>query len=229
MYDRYDQFKDWTPASFGACSPGMADYYRAELARHGMDVNGKRVLEIGFGNGEFLQFARTAGGEVHGIEIQPALLERARTHGFSVHGDLDAGIAALSGPVDLFALFDVLEHLAPEETIALLQKLAGVAAPSGALLVARFPNGDSPFSLPLQNGDFTHRLAIGAGIAHRMLTLGGWRIVHLGDPAWPRDVATRIRVALRRAAELMIGSLFWGRQRPSTLFHNYILAARPQR
>lgn len=56
----YVKWKSWD--QFGVLRKSLARYFAAELARAGTLPPGARVLEIGFGKGSFLEFARRRGG-----------------------------------------------------------------------------------------------------------------------------------------------------------------------
>jgi 2-polyprenyl-3-methyl-5-hydroxy-6-metoxy-1,4-benzoquinol methylase len=207
-YEDYSSQKGWSEEQFAVLDAREAGYLAAELRRHRLSCGGARVLEVGFGNGQVLQFAKQAGADVHGVEIQQDLVSRARQKGFSAYESLDAAAGALAGkPVDLFFLFDIVEHLDADELVALLHRLGELANLGGSAIVARFPNGDSPFGLCRQNGDFTHKTAIGAGVAHQLFRKGGWTITYLGEPARysrsvPHKIYSVLSNGLRRASRL---------------------------
>jgi hypothetical protein len=230
-YDGYAAQKGWLATAFGTCPDAEAGYYAAELARFGVQCSGRRILEFGFGNGAFMRFARDNGADVVGIEIQNDLLQLARLNGYTVYPDLDSAIVAQPArDFDLLVAFDVLEHLEPDEAIDSLNKLGQLARPDSALLIARFPNGDSPFGLALQNGDFTHRFALGAGIVRQLLQRSGWQLNYLGEPKLVlnsfRHFAVRGSLNLvRRLLERLVLSLYFGRSGPITLVSNYLLVA----
>lgn len=230
VYDDYVRLKGWRFAT-GECPPGEAAYFAAELGRHGFCCEGRSILEIGFGSGTFLRFARDNGADVVGVEIQEELLEAARAEGYAVFGSVDKVIETYPDRCfDLVAAFDVLEHLQPEESVAILRKLRRLIQSGTGLLIARFPNGDSPFGLPLQNGDYTHSVALGAGIVEQILGRSGWRINYLGEPALVLSTPgswlfQAPRHAARRFVERLILTFYFGRGGPSTLFYNYVLAA----
>ena len=77
-YANYAAWKAWD----GASAPTDRDlrYFAAEFGD--MPLRGLRVLEIGFGNGGFLAFAKGEGAVVAGIEINAAMCEAARRRGF---------------------------------------------------------------------------------------------------------------------------------------------------
>jgi len=78
QYESYSQWKDWQ-LNF-TCSEADAQYYDLEFGN--CVKSGSRIVEIGFGNGGFLDWAKRRGAEVYGVEIQPEILEAADRHGF---------------------------------------------------------------------------------------------------------------------------------------------------
>ena len=65
------------------------------------------------------------------------------------------------GAKSLLVAFDIFEHLNNAELICLLKQIKRVSKKNG-FLVARFPNADSPFGMPYQNGDISHLSSIGS-------------------------------------------------------------------
>ena len=53
------------------------------------------------------------------------------------------------------------------------------------MIFARFPNGDSPLSMPFQNGDLTHVESIGSEKAKQIFNAAGFNIVNIFDPPEP--------------------------------------------
>jgi SAM-dependent methyltransferase len=156
LYASYDGWKGWKQPF--DCDAATADYFEAELA--GWPITGKRVLEIGFGNGEFLAWARSKGAEVIGAEITPAAIAAAQKHGIAlIDPDFENSGSAATGSYDLIAAFDVFEHLYPDTIIAKLRAIDAMLAPGGRLIL-RYPNGQSPFGLASQHGDATHLTAL---------------------------------------------------------------------
>src|SRR5579859_377881 len=74
LYSGYTRWKQWG-GDFTTSEPD-ARYFGAEFA--GLDLAGRRLLEIGFGNGSFLAWAKAKGALVSGTEIDVHMLERAR-------------------------------------------------------------------------------------------------------------------------------------------------------
>lgn len=175
----YLEWKHWSPDSFGSLSTREACDFAANLSKaHTVLPAGSQALEIGFGNGAFLEFGRRRGWRMHGTEANPTLVDRARSKGFqAIHSESLAGFADSS--FHLVAAFDVLEHIPLDQLPGFLAEVRRVLRPEG-LFLARFPNGDSPFGLPIQNGDPTHRTAIGSIRARWLAAQASLEVVYLG-------------------------------------------------
>lgn len=155
IYDGYARTKGWL--DLFACSPAEAIYYEAEL--RGLVAAGRTVLEIGFGSGSFLRWARDRGAEIHGIEVQDELVRAATAAGFSAYGSMGELLPEREGRFDAVVAFDVIEHLDHDEIRSTLNAVSRLLKPDGRLLI-RVPNGMSPFSGFGQNGDITHRTTL---------------------------------------------------------------------
>ena len=101
----------------------------------------KSVLDVGGGDGAFLDQARAAGLTTHALELNAhAAAVTARKGHRTLHRRLEEVTAAdLDGGVDLLTLFQVVEHVpAP---VAFLQSAARLVR-SGGLLIVAVPNND---------------------------------------------------------------------------------------
>src|SRR5438552_4083325 len=78
-YTGYEMWKGWKTETFFRCSDIQRAYFKVELSH--LDLRGKHVLEIGFGNGTFLCFARACGAELYGTEVLDSALALAQQHG----------------------------------------------------------------------------------------------------------------------------------------------------
>lgn len=210
LYAGYADWKQWH-GEFAA-SDRHARYFAAELAEFAL--TGKRVLEIGFGNGSFLAWAKAQGAAVSGTEIDAAMIERARAKGFDAHGpELDA-LVAREQRFDLVAAFDVFEHWHKDTLVANLHHIRALLDDGGAL-VARFPNGHSPFGRVYQYGDITHCTVLSASSIAQLAQMTGFEVVRVGNarrvPA-RRDFWTVLKHHWRRRQrariEVMLGKLY---------------------
>lgn len=113
--------------SVTASSPTMLAH-RSSQAREFVSrfqLKGKKALEVGCGDGHFLQILREEGVEAFGIEPSRKALLLARQKGLSVvEGYLSKGTEIPGQPFDAFVNFHVLEHVPdPNE---FLNAIAGV-------------------------------------------------------------------------------------------------------
>lgn len=200
LYGGYWQWKGWTQRF--VC--GALDRERFRLDLSGIDLRGKRVLEIGFGQGAFLAWAREQGAIVSGTELDSASVDAAREAGFETVNAAFEQTGELDGTeFDIVVAYDVFEHLSAEDLVA---KLAAIdrALCSRGLLVMRYPNGQSPFGLPSQHGDATHILALSemkmrqfaAGTALRTESYRGAAFV--AYPTLVHRLIVKVRSAVRR-------------------------------
>lgn len=175
----YQEWKHWGAEDFGRlCTRERADF-AALMRKAGREFRpGAPVLEIGFGNGTFLEFGRERGWQMHGTEVNPGLLESARRKGFVVT-HTESLRPFPSDSFELVAAFDVLEHISLQDLPGFLHEVRRVLREKGVFM-ARFPNGDSPFGLHVQNGDPTHKTAIGSIRARYLAGQAAMDVVFLG-------------------------------------------------
>lgn len=159
--DEYTTWKNWSNETFGILSKSEKNYFSGELKKLGRKISpNSNVLEIGFGNGCFMQYAKKNGWEITGVEANLELVDIAKSLGYkALHSD-DIGAIA-SDQFDMIAAFDVLEHIPQSDILNFLSQIKRMLK-DGGVFIARFPNGDSPFGLANQNGDLTHVTAIGS-------------------------------------------------------------------
>jgi 2-polyprenyl-3-methyl-5-hydroxy-6-metoxy-1,4-benzoquinol methylase len=148
----YVEWKSWSPH---VLQDHQYSVYEEEISRANLP-KAARILEVGFGEGSFLDWARDHGFAVTGIELDPELVAAARARGHSAHlGEIRSTIGGAGAEFDAVVLFDVLEHIAIDGILELLDQLLLLLAPGG-MVIARFPNGASPFGRAYQYGDATH-------------------------------------------------------------------------
>lgn len=230
----YLEWKGWSQAKFGDLTPTGRAYFDAELRRSGKNLSTRlKVLEIGFGNGNFMAYARDRGWEIIGAESNSLLIESAAAAGFSAIPS--SALASLTAEqFDLIVAFDVLEHIEQSALPGFLCDLLRLLRDDGVLL-ARFPNGDSPFGLVNFNGDLTHVSFIGSEKARMLAKMARADIVFLGGEAQPliagslshtlHSVLTR---PLKAAVEWLVHWIFFPRRDVFFLPLNLVLAVRPE-
>lgn len=205
LYASYDGWKGWkAPFVYDGEAAG---YFAAEFA--GVPMAGKRILEIGFGNGEFLAWARDRGAIVSGCEVTPAAIAAAQAAGIPlISPDFEADPAS-HGPYDIIAAFDVFEHLDAQTIVAKLNAIGRMLSAGGWLLL-RYPNGQSPFGLASQHGDATHVTALSRAKIEQYATGVELHTIRYGStargpaPTIAKAIVRTIRHALRAMIERMV-------------------------
>ena len=205
-YTGYERWKGWD--DFMQLSAYDRAYFGAEC--RGLSISDCQVLEIGFGAGKFLAFAKERGAHLAGTELNSVLVERAKEQDIAIVGpDFASIIQSHSGKLDTIAAFDVFEHPTPEGLAEGLDCLAACLKPGGKALL-RFPNGQSPFGLAPQHGDPTHRLALSRSYLEAVMGERPLEVERYGDAARVavgnpiKRLAVRFKFMLR---DIVAGSL----------------------
>jgi 2-polyprenyl-3-methyl-5-hydroxy-6-metoxy-1,4-benzoquinol methylase len=119
-------------------------------------VNNKSLLDVGSGPGLFLALARDAGYRVTGVELNPALAERARkTSNVEVLTGEFLSLPMGDRKFDVITLLDLIEHV--PDPIALLKRCRELLNPGGHV-VAYTPNHSG---LIVRIANLMHRLTLG--------------------------------------------------------------------
>jgi 2-polyprenyl-3-methyl-5-hydroxy-6-metoxy-1,4-benzoquinol methylase len=206
---------------------------RAAVIRHedrgigAAGKGGKRLLDVGCGNGRFLSLARRLGWESHGIEPDAAAAQVVREQGMSLLGSrLEDLPGELAGTFDVITLDQVIEHV--YDPVDALRRCHDLLRPGGYIWLET-PNTDSvgyeiygahwrglesPRHLVLFNFASLSWSLERAGfervqrlqppdVTARLFTLSAsmqlGRIGEKDSRALPRDVRVNTRVAIRKA------------------------------
>lgn len=180
-YSSYLDWKNWDAARFGQSGVEEQAYFAKLLALAG-PLPGKDVCEVGFGNGALLAYLGARGYRASGVELQQELVTRANANGIEAVTDI-AGFPPQQR-FDLILLIDVIEHIDQREIPAFLATMKARLTPAGKI-IARFPNGDSPFGLKNQNGDVTHITVIGSKKLGYLARRAGLAVDYLGGEPLP--------------------------------------------
>jgi 2-polyprenyl-3-methyl-5-hydroxy-6-metoxy-1,4-benzoquinol methylase len=102
LYTQGDSEKVWTKQSFEQSrTPSTISKIKKFL------LPGTRILDVGCGSGNFLDFARSQGCITSGVEYSLSSLEEIIKNGHLGFSSLDE----VSGTFDIITAFDVIEHL----------------------------------------------------------------------------------------------------------------------
>jgi len=217
-YETYSEWKNWQdPERYD----DFGEIFAEEMRRAQLEP-GARLLEIGFGNGTFLDWARSAGYQVVGVELIPELVAAAvaRNH-VAYHGTVSELAGSIPGGFDGVMLFNVLEHLSKEQILSTLRVIGGMLKPMG-VVVASFPNGGSPFGRHHQHGDITHTTTLSGSSIAQIAMMTGMRVQGVYNAARSLRGGRRPGIRLLKAAayavrggvELLAGYLYYGARVP---------------
>jgi len=120
-----------------ACYALRADVLTRALARAGVELGGRRVLDVGCGTGFWTEYYVSRSAQYTGVDIAQVSVDRlaARYPQQSfVRADVSDGVPG--GPYEIVNAFDVLYHVTDDTRwAAALRNLAGALSPGGRLLV----------------------------------------------------------------------------------------------
>ncbi len=128
-----DSYKDYYRDVSGPI--GGDDRFRWVKETFFGDLKGKRVLEIGCGEGSLLEML-SEGNRVYGVDISLTGVERARQKGMEVH-HLDASNQSLpyeNGFFDVVITLETIEHV--ENPHRMLWEIKRILKKDGALLIS---------------------------------------------------------------------------------------------
>jgi len=119
-----------------------------DMLRATLDLDGRRVVDVGCGDGAALRQMDAAGAQVVGVECSPHQLERARAEGAGGRGLIVAGVGeALPLPAawaDVVVFFNSLHHIPVAAQGRAMAEAARVLRPGGVVYVAE-PEPDGAF------------------------------------------------------------------------------------
>jgi 2-polyprenyl-3-methyl-5-hydroxy-6-metoxy-1,4-benzoquinol methylase len=174
-YEKYAEWKNWNHFF----SPRTAERRLYESDLKEVRLEEKKFLDIGFGNGALLAWAREKGALVFGVEIQEFLRNEALKNGVTAYENLTE-IAPAS--VDIVCLFDVLEHIPRDQLQDFIAEIRRICAP-GSTIVARIPNCQSFLGLINQFGDPTHITMLSGPLVESYFRKAGWARVYSREAA----------------------------------------------
>ena len=139
------------------------------------------VVDLGCGRGEWLALLRAAGVTARGIDANPAFVAAGRARGLDMElGDALGYLEALPpDSIDMVTAFHVVEHLATEDVLALLEAARAALRPGGCLLLET----PTPTTLVMAACDFyndpTHRSPLPPALTEYLVSTQGFRDVEV--------------------------------------------------
>jgi len=155
----------------------------------------RRVLDIGCGEGQFIELLSDRGVTSDGIDLDAKMVETCTTKGLPVEqADLFAYLPAHTSEYDGVFCSNVIEHLAMPDALRLLKLAYDALLPGGTLLLAT----ENPESLIVQLCEFwrdaTHVRLYHRSLLEFLLSFSGLRQIRSGEnpaAAWdlPENLA----------------------------------------
>jgi SAM-dependent methyltransferase len=210
LYAGYEVWKGWSQTF--AFDEEDADYFEGET--RGARIATADVLEIGFGSGRFLAWAKSKGARISGTEINESLLEAARRFGVAIlPADFERVAKEYRDHFDTIIALDVFEHFTIAETVVRLRAAETMLRPGGHLFL-RFPNGQSPFGLISQGGDPTHKAALSKSVIEQLAQGTGLLVVRyagayrIGSRSLTKRFARRLRGCARWGIDMSLNWIY---------------------
>jgi len=213
FYGVYSAHKRWG----GGDTVEDIDRYSGTFRKLGLEGR-LSILEIGFGEGRFLDWAKRSGHTAEGVEILPEMVDHARTRGHVVHLGPVHQLEQAGPRFDLIVAFDVIEHLTLSEILDLLHS-ADRMLKDGGRIVIQFPNAGSPFSALYQTGDVTHRCALSLGLLQQICPTRGWTVsqffnARVTSSRFFKRIKWSLAHRLRDLLEIIFGLAYYGTRCP---------------
>ena len=168
----------------------------------------RRLLELGCGQGDFLELCGRQGIRAEGVDLDAEAVKGCRARGLNVREqDATRALKTLKGRTDAVFCSNVLEHLDPADLEALLDA-AAAALQRGGKFAASTAN---PKSLGVLAGPFwedaTHRRLYPPALLRQLLEARGFEVLISGEDEDTRSQAW-YRVAIRAIRRLLVGPFF---------------------
>lgn len=126
-----------------AYSPNSRQARHSARAFAQMFAPGSVLVDVGFGQGYFLEAAREAGHSALGIDRDERLVESANARGLhAVVASVDQLDAVLGNAVDGIMASHIIEHLTPDAVTQLFIDMANIVRPDGVVVLVTPNMGD---------------------------------------------------------------------------------------
>jgi 2-polyprenyl-3-methyl-5-hydroxy-6-metoxy-1,4-benzoquinol methylase len=173
--------------------------YRRDIRPHlPFPASGRRVLDIGCGQGGLVRLLAADGFDAHGVDISPEQVEIAHAAGLSQIrlGDFHRLLDGSAGTWDAVVATDLLEHLSKDDVWRTFDEVRRSLRPGGVFL-ARVPNAVSPTGGHLMYGDFTHETWFTRRSVAQLAAVAGFSSVRvLSCPPVAHGIRSALRVAV---------------------------------
>jgi SAM-dependent methyltransferase len=151
-------------------------HYLRRYRRFLPDDRSAHILDIGCGDGTFLEALRSIGyTNVHGVDVSPSQVEAAAQRGVRgvIHRAAIDHLREHRNEYALITAFSILEHHTREELFELLAGIREALLPEGRL-IGVVPNAKGLFGAHVRFGDITHELSFTPGSVTQVCAIAGF-------------------------------------------------------
>lgn len=191
LYESYST----THAGCGNAAATALAYRRDIRPRLPAEAPGRRVLDIGCGQGDLVRLLCADQFDARGIDISPEQVAIARATGLRQVelGDFHVHLDNEPGSWDAIIATDVLEHMRRPELLATFDDVHHSLRPGGVFL-ARVPNAVSPTGGHVMYGDVTHETWFTVRSVRQLAAVSGFTTVRTyACPPPPHGLASAVR------------------------------------
>jgi len=163
------------------------------------------ILDLGCGNGDFMQFLRRNGFiNVKGIDISPEQINIAISKGLNTCvADVFDFLKTKEDKFDAIVAIDFIEHFNKEEIINLFPFIHR-SLKRGGRLILQTPNGQGLFPQQVIYGDFTHLTIFTPDSLRQILKIAGFDNIQFFETGpIPKDIKGVTRLILWRLVKVI--------------------------
>ncbi len=195
-------------------------YYELEMRKFN-HTNDIEILEVGFGNGSFINWCKIKNYKISGYELDKNFYENAKSKFDNIYIGNENEVSKIIGKkFDLIVGFDVIEHVKKKELVNFLNDLKNSLNKNGKILI-RFPNGSSVAGLEYFNADLTHYSFLNKGSLKMLCDVVGLNLVSCENMARVKKFNSlkgklfgRLGYLIRDIIELFNGYLYHNERLP---------------
>jgi 2-polyprenyl-3-methyl-5-hydroxy-6-metoxy-1,4-benzoquinol methylase len=202
LYESYSS----THAGRGNATASALIYRRDIRPYLPANATGRRVLDIGCGQGELVRLLSADRFDARGVDISPEQVAIARTSGLGQveQGDFHDYLAASPGSWDAVIATDVLEHMGRSELLSTFDDIHAGLRPGGMFL-ARVPNAVSPTGGHVMYSDVTHETWFTRRSVAQLAAVAGFATVRtLACPPPAHGVTSAVRALVWTAVSGLV-------------------------
>lgn len=227
-YDEYRRYCGREPVAPGSTGN---PYHRRLIRRHLRLSPDSSILEIGCGDGGFLEELQRAGfRNLRGVDLSAEQVAQARAKGLAgvASGDSLAYLRSCdAASVSAVVALDMMEHLTRSEAFEVGREVFRVLIPRGRWIV-HVPNAESPLFGRIRYGDLTHEMAYTASSLSQLFRMVGFvRFAFFEDTPVVHGPGSLLRRVAWHALRTLLRTMLFvetGRRGTDAIFSQGVLA-----